>query len=51
MKIPLDYFLYIVKNFLDDLDLKDVTKVLDKHIEIPEKEYVIIKIYKIILIG
>lgn len=40
MKIPLDYFLYIIKKFLDDLDLKDVTKVLKNHIEIPEKDFV-----------
>ncbi len=41
MKIPLDYFLYIIKNFLDELGYKDVSKVLKKYIDIPEDEFVI----------
>jgi hypothetical protein len=40
MKIPLDYFLYIIKNFLDEVGLKDVTKILKNHIEIPDEEFV-----------
>jgi hypothetical protein len=40
MKIPLDYFLYIIKNFLDEVGLKNVTKVLKNHIDIPEEEFV-----------
>ena len=41
MKIPLDYFLYIIKKFLDEVGLKDVSKTLQSHVEIPEKEFVI----------
>ena len=40
MKIPLDYFLYIIKNFLDEVGLDKVSKVLGNHIEIPEEEFV-----------
>lgn len=40
MKIPLDYFLYIIKNFLEEVGLEDVTKILGDHIEIPEGEFV-----------
>ena len=40
MKIPLDFFLNLIKKFLDEIELKDVSKVLSKHIEINEKEYV-----------
>jgi hypothetical protein len=40
MKIPLDYFLYIIKQFLDDLEIKDASKVLKNHFEIPETEFV-----------
>lgn len=43
MKIPLDFFLNIIKKFLDEIELKDVTKVLSKHIEIDEEEYVNLK--------
>ena len=42
MKIPLDFFLNLIKKFLDEIELKDVNKVLSKHIEINEEEYVTI---------
>jgi hypothetical protein len=40
MKIPLDFFLNIIKKFLNEVELNDVSKVLSKHIEIDEEEYV-----------
>jgi hypothetical protein len=40
MKIPLDFFLNIIKKFLNEVELNDVSKVLNKHIEIIEEEYV-----------
>lgn len=40
MKIPVDYFLYIIKNFMDELGYDDVSKLLKGYIEIPEKEFV-----------
>jgi len=40
MKIPLDFFLNLIKKFLNEIELKDVTKVLNKHIDVTEKEYV-----------
>jgi hypothetical protein len=47
MKIPLDFFLNIIKKFLDEIELKDVSKVLSKHIEINEEEYVKLFLIKI----
>ncbi len=40
MKIPLDFFLIIMKKFLDEADLKDVSKILKKHLEISLDDYV-----------
>jgi hypothetical protein len=40
MKIPLDFFLNLIKKFLNEIELKDVSKVLSKHIDISESEYV-----------
>merc|ERR1712084_658 len=39
MKIPLDFFLIIMKKFLDEADMKDVSKVLKKHLEISMDDY------------
>merc|ERR1712004_319578 len=39
MKIPLDFFLIMIKKFLDEADLKDVSKVLKKHLEISMDDY------------
>jgi hypothetical protein len=40
MKIPVDYFLYIIKSFMDELGYDDVSKLLKGYIDIPEKEFV-----------
>lgn len=40
MKIPLDFFLITIKKFLDELELKDVSKALKKHLELTETEFV-----------
>lgn len=41
MKIPLDFFLIIIKNFLEEAELKDVNKSLSKHLEITQAEFVL----------
>ena len=40
MQIPLDLFLIIIKKFVDEWDLKDVSKILKKHLEISLEDYV-----------
>jgi hypothetical protein len=40
MKIPLDYFLYIIKNFLKEVGCEDASKLLKKYIDIEEKDFV-----------
>lgn len=40
MKIPLDFFLIIIKKFLEEAGLDDVTKILKKHLEITQEEFV-----------
>ena len=50
MKIPVDYFLYIIKNFLSEVGLDDVVKVLKNHIDFSEEELVRINIKNKIII-
>lgn len=40
MKIPLDFFLIIIKDFIEGAELKDVSKALKKHLEITQEEFV-----------
>ena len=39
MKIPLDFFLRLLENFLDELELSDISKKLKKYYETPEEDY------------
>jgi len=45
MKIPLDFFLIIIKKFLDELELKDASKALKKNLELTEEEFVSIILF------
>ncbi len=39
MKIPLDFFLRLIQEMLNDLDCEDVAKKIYKHFEIPEDDF------------
>ena len=39
MKIPLDFFLRLIQEMLNDLDCEDVAKKINKHFETPEDDY------------
>ena len=39
MKIPLDFFLRLIQEMLNDLDCEDVAKKINKHFEIPEDDF------------
>jgi hypothetical protein len=52
MKIPLDFFLSVIKRFCDELDLKDVSKAVSKNMELKEEEIVnIILIFRMRSLG
>merc|ERR1711976_698604 len=38
MKVPLDYFLYIIKKFFDDLELEEVSEKIEEQIDMPIKK-------------
>jgi hypothetical protein len=40
MKIPLDLFLYLIKEFLNDLDIGDAAKKISPHIVMEDEEIV-----------
>ena len=40
MKIPLDFFLRLMKGMADDLELEDVSKKIKKHFQVEEEDFV-----------
>ena len=39
MKIPLDFILRLIENFLKEYEYEDVIKKLKKHLETPEEDF------------
>lgn len=40
MKIPLDFFLRLMQNFLNDIELVDLAAKFDNYFEVEEDDYV-----------
>lgn len=40
MKIPLDFFLRLMQNFLNDIELSDLAEKFDNYVEVEEDDFV-----------
>lgn len=51
MKIPLDFFLSLIKNFVEEAGFKDIAKAIKNNLEV-EDEYVSTdELYRMISLG